>query len=187
MRSLSHWPVFLAIVGMPLWAASKDGDVKAADRFDASARWQRAALNREWAASTKSDRAEELMDQAKALRTTLPADAEERRRAFQRAGGLALSAAGLYGSACANYDKACENWNKVGDLRRKAEDEDSEARARNLAARSSGLASEACRNAAHAFEMAADSFSKPNGDELDKAAAAGEQAAAWWEKLAARE
>jgi len=185
MKSLLNTVFVVAIWLQPFAATGADregGD----GMMDAATRWQRAALNREWAASTRIERAEELLTQAKDLQAKESTDLEERKRRFAQAGNLELAAAKLFGLACAGYDKAQANWNMLADLCRKAEDEEKEKRARQLGERAAASATAACGKAAHACELAANSFSKPNAGQAERAAGAGEQAAMWWERLAAR-
>jgi hypothetical protein len=152
--------------------------------LERAAEWEMAALNRQMAAETYEIRGRELALQADDLVRQPNGKQVERRERLGRAANLAMQSGGKYGAAVKAFEKARSDWLNAAAQGKKAK---SDIVARDYAgqAQDAGRCARAAAvNAARSFEMAAELFDVDNADQPDRSAAAGEQAAAWREKLA---
>lgn len=148
--------------------------------------WEKAALNREYAAETQVQQASDLLDLAREYRNADYTRDQEFRENFKQAGNAEKKAADLAGSACGNFDKAANNWDTVADECQELNDVEGVRRAREMATAAKEDAVRACAMAADAYEMAAQACGTDFADEPTRGAAASEKAATWREKLAKR-
>ena len=163
------------------------GDAEKNAALGKAAQWERAALNREWAAYAQLEEAGEAQAAAAALRSAPQKNEQERRNAMRRAGDIELQVVRSYAAAMANFDKAVAGWTKAAQQYRQAGSEQGRRAAEGHAGQDSGEAASACRLAALAAERAAEDFGAEGAGMLSRAAAASQTAATWWEHLAARD
>ena len=180
------WTSWLVVWGMAGFVRGADTAAVEDAVHERMARWERAALNREWAAATKWSQADLLVKQAGKLRAASYSTPEEHRKNYQKAASAELRAAGLYASASAGFDKALSNWKNLDRLCHPVRDAEKKKLVQQAIRSADTKAREACRLAAEAYEVAADLFSQDKGGKLEASAKASEAAAACWEKLAAR-
>jgi len=150
------------------------------------AEWEKAALNREIAAMTQLNQAEELLETGREHRAEEYLLDTEMKANFKKAGDSEKQAGDRAGAACANFDLAAKNWVTVAEQCAKVEDADSEKSAKAMAEAATEHAGRACAVAADAYELAADAYGADYADEPQKGAAASEKAATWREKMAGR-
>ena len=148
--------------------------------------WERAAVNRNWAAVTQFNQAKRLIALAQELRSQDHKDEAERRRNMKAAGASERQAGDLFGKAVGNFEKAADNWGKVARLYARAKDALKQTDALEMKTLAIQKSVEACGAAASAYEMAADSYGERGANDPDTVAAVSEQAAVWREKLASR-
>lgn len=181
-------PVWSGLLVLALAMAS--GFAVAADNqarmLEKAEEWERAALNREWAAITRQTQAEEQLKCAQAFRSKEYLYERERKSNLNMAGDAEKRAGDLEGSALGNFDAAARNWEKVAAEYKRLRDVEKEQNARTMAESAHKNALLACGRAADAYELAAESYSERNADQPNKAAAVSEKAAIFREKLAGR-
>ena len=185
MRSLIRFSLLSVMLLVALPAVALDEDAKAEARVKIT-EWERAAVNREWAAITQVEQGNALQGRAAKMRDGPFADSDAMRAGQVKAGNWHLAAAKSYGAAVANFDKADANWKKVAGLSAQIGGREQGNSARGSAAAASAEGATACRLAAQACELAAQAFSAEHGNQVIKAAQASQRAAAWLERLASR-
>jgi len=163
------------------------GDAEKNEALAKAAQWERAALNREWAAFAQLEQAGEAQSAAESLRSAPREDAQDARTKLQRAGGSELAACGSYVNAMTNFDKAADNWKKAARQYKQAGSEQNQRAAEEHAREDVQQGTSACRLAALAAERAAEDFGAEGAGMLNRAAAASQTAATWWERLAGRD
>jgi len=148
--------------------------------------WERAAMNREIAAATQEEQAEDMLLQGAAFRMKEFISDAQRRSNLNRAGDLEKGAAGKAGAALGNFDRAAANWDKVAKQYDGVGDKKQASDARVMAILARERAMACLEFAAAAYELAAEAYSEPMANQLNKAASASEAAASWRERLANR-
>jgi len=185
MTRLVQFSALVVVVLLALPAAALDEAAKAAAR-DKVTEWERAAVNREWAAITQVEQGTALQGRAAKMKEGPFADSDGRRAGQVKAGNAHLAAAKAYGSAVDNFDRAAANWKHVADLSTRIGDREQGKSAGGSVAAASADGATACRLAAQACELAAQAFAPEHGNQVSKAALASQQAAVWLERLASR-
>lgn len=148
--------------------------------------WERAAVNREWAAASQQGEADARVAEANDLiRSDVESDAE-RKKAFVHAANLLMQAGGLYGQACGSLDRAADNWRKAAAGYHDAGLLERERSAKERASTVEQHAVKICEQAAEAYEGAASAYDHDPVNQANRAAGAASNAAAWREKLATR-
>lgn len=159
------------------------------DTLGRSEEWEKAAINREWAAANQQTEAELLLNQAvvfarEARDDTL--DITTRSSNLVKAGDLRKSAGALYGATVGNLDRAADNWDKASSGFQKLGLRERERNAQDRSVESRGNATRSCDLAAQAYETAAEAYEHNLAGQSASAAVASEKAATWREKLAGR-
>ncbi len=152
---------------------------------DTIVQFERAAMNREWAAYAQLEQAHQAEKKALALRGGPFEDDRQRRATLLKSGATYLVAARSYGTALGNFDRASTNYAQIVKLYDKLGEIDNKSAAQDLVKKARSEGTEAIRQAASICEAAAAVY---NGEVNDLARAAGatQTAAKWWEKLATR-
>jgi hypothetical protein len=152
---------------------------------DTIIQFERAAMNREWAAYAQLEQAHQAEKKALALREGSFEDNKQRRVILLKSGATYLAAARSYGSALGNFDRASTNYAQIVRLYDKLGEMDNKSAAQDLVKKAKSEGTGAIRQAANICEAAAAVY---NGEANDLARAAGatQAAAQWWEKLARR-
>lgn len=152
---------------------------------DTIVQFERAAMNREWAAYAQLEQAHQSEKKAQALLEGPFEDNRQRRAILLKAAASYLTAARSYGASLGNFDRAGANYAQIVQLYGKLGEMDNKAAAQDLAKKARSEGTEAIRQAANICEAAAAVY---NGEANDLARAAGatQAAAQWWEKLATR-
>jgi hypothetical protein len=148
--------------------------------------WERAALNREWAAVTQQNEALSQLAMVKQLREVSPSTDAERRKLLTRAGDAAMRAGDLEAAAFANYDRAVANWGTVAGQYGSIDDEKSRRDAARMVEQLKLRATAAARRSAEHYELAAELYGDGMAGVPGKSAGASMKAATWREKLAGR-
>ena len=186
MKPVVSWLCRLTVVSVLLSAGALSARADdSTDTHDSIVQFERAAMNREWAAYAQLEQAHQGEKKAKRLVDGPFEDNKQRRVVLLKAGNTYLGAARAYGRALGNFDHAATNYAKIVALYAKIGDRDGQAAAQELVKRAKSEGTETCRQAANACEAAAAVFNG-EADDLGRAAGATQAAAQWWEKLAAR-
>jgi len=179
--------IFAAVLsGFALVSRGELSDEVKKQALDRIMEWERAALNRELAATTQQLQAEEMLKEATALRFKEFLTLDERRANMKKAGDKEKSAGDRAGAACGNFDRAAANWNTVAREYEKLEDKKNRTDALVMSRLARERAFSCGEIAASAYELAAEAYMENNANRPANAAAASERAASWREKLAGR-
>ena len=186
MKPVVSWLCRLTVVSVLLstGALSACAD-DSTDAHDSIVQFERAAMNREWAAYAQLEQAHQGETKAKLLIDGPFEDNKQRRVILLKAGNTYIGAARSYGRAFGNFNHASTNYAKIVALYAKIGDMDGKSAAQELVKRARSEGTETCRQAANACEAAAAVFNGEAND-LGRAAGATQTAAQWWEKLATR-
>jgi HPt (histidine-containing phosphotransfer) domain-containing protein len=175
--------LFALLLTLPASALDEAARAEAQGRI---AEWERAAVNREWAAITRINQASALQGRATKLQAGPFDDTEARQAAHTEAGETHVAAARAYAAAADNFDKAASNWEQLDELSTSIGRKAQGKTARRAATVAFAEGTAACRLAAQAYELAAQAFAPDRGNQVSQSALASQHAAVWREKLASR-
>jgi hypothetical protein len=178
-RKRVAWLAGVLLAGVTLWSHAQTNP-----RPEKADEWERAAQNREDAATAQLGESDRMLDLAKLLIRKGCATDVERRKNLIRAGEMCCGAGDMAALAAANYEKATWNWlASAAELFRQS----AEAPKR-LTDAMVDKARENCRasmqRAAEAYEMAADVYATGNAEQPVRSAQSSEKAASLREMIA---
>ncbi len=153
---------------------------------DRAEQWEQAAINREWAATAKTELVWAVAAQAEALRQASYADAEDGTRKLDGAAGKLRSAGDTARAAAASRDSAARNWNSAARIWQQAGQTSQATQAGQRAVEATRLATELLERAAGLYEAGVEIYADMGPRALAKMAALSEKAAVAREQLAKR-